>query len=145
MPGQRTGNDSGNISPHRDKARVAHRELAHKANHQVQRRDHDNGIAGSGADALDVGSAFAKSVKGKCQRDQRIQQRDANQVQAIGGQPSFRHFVHAPLHFLADVLAQDAGRFDQQDDDQGPVGHSLVPTGGKQLDKNLNQTNQDTA
>ena len=145
VPGQRTGHDSGHIRPHRDKARMTHRELTHKAHDEVERRDHDDRVAGSRADALDVSRAFAEGVEGKSQRDGRVQQRDTNQIQAVGGQPSFRHFVHAPLHFFTDILAQNTGRLHQQNHDQRTVGHGLVPAGGKQLDKNFNQADQDTS
>ena len=83
---------------------MTHRELTHKAHDEVERRDHDDRVAGSRADALDVSRAFAEGVEDKSQRDGRVQQRDTNQIQAVGASRRFVILFTLPYTFSPTFL-----------------------------------------
>ena len=88
---QRAGYNGGDISADRNKPRMPQGELAHKANHQVQRCDHDDGVAGGGADALNIGGGGAERIGGEQPCQQGKHQRHAHSVQKIG---AFYFFTH---------------------------------------------------
>ena len=88
---QRAGYNGGDISADRNKPRMPQGELAHKANYQVQRCDHDDGVAGGGADALNIGGGGAERIGGEQPCQQGKHQRHAHSVQKIG---AFYFFTH---------------------------------------------------
>ena len=108
------GNDA-RIGADAHKARVAQRQVARDADDEVEGNGHDdvgrNGNQLAGDHARDHMVGLHKEHDGKCHDTHGVRDKVVTRLLV------FKKLHNAHLHLLGNVLAQEAGRLDEQDDD----------------------------
>ena len=109
------GNDA-RVGTDAHKARVAQRQVARDTDNEVKRDGHDdvgrNGNQLTGDHARDHVVGLHKEHDGEGHDAHGVRDKVVTRLLV------FKELHNAHLHLLGDVLAQEAGRLDEQDDDQ---------------------------